>query len=818
MIKIDTITIKNFRGIRDLKLKLNGESFAACGRNGTGKSGIVDAIEFALTGKISRLMGRGTGELSVKEHGPHVDFSKKPELASVTLEVSLPGTTKKGSITRTVKAASSPTITPVDPDIKAAFESARLHPEFVLSRRELIKYIIAEPTSRSEEVQALLRLDDIGKLRTVLNKIANATNKDVGPCERATAAAKSELMSALGISEFTATAILTAANAARATLNLAPLSALESTTALNDGLATAESEGTDRVAKIQALADVAVMKAALAKFTGEQFGKQCGDALTAAEDLNKDAAAIDSVTREAILTSALQLFDDQACPVCDTAFEAAAFREIVNGKLSHLATVGQKRKALDALVSPVLADIVSLGTALGTVIAYGARMSPVVDTSALVAFKAALQGRYQTLNKLLPLSASIEVLSGAQTVPNLEAAISAVDAAIGALPEASKQTAAHDMLTIAQDRLVRWRTARADQAIAQAQAEKAAVALKTFTDVTDGALEEIYSNVEATFSTLYREINREDEETFTAKLLPSIGKLGFGVDFYGRGRFPPGAYHSEGHQDGMGLCLYLALMSHLQGENFKLAVLDDVLMSVDAGHRREVCTVLKKHFPHTQFVFTTHDEIWLRHMKSEGLIKGKNATHFRTWTVDLGPKEWDDNDVWADIEAFLEKENVQGAAALLRHYLEHFAREACHRLRAKVEFRSDAQFTLGELMPNAVAGMKAGFKMAKASANSWNKKEDVEAIGARDTAFTAALTKTKFEDWQINAAVHFNEWDTLQKADFAPVVEAFKALIGHFICATPECQETYYVTPDRGPKKEALRCGCGATNLNLIEK
>ena len=40
--------------------------------------GIVDAIEFALTGNITRLAGAGTAELSVKLHAPHVDSSKKP--------------------------------------------------------------------------------------------------------------------------------------------------------------------------------------------------------------------------------------------------------------------------------------------------------------------------------------------------------------------------------------------------------------------------------------------------------------------------------------------------------------------------------------------------------------------------------------------------------------------------------------------------------------------------------------------------------------------------------------------------------------------
>ena len=87
MIRIETIRIQDFRGIRDLTLNLKGLNFAACGPNGTGKSGIIDAIEFALTGNISRLLGGGTGSFSVKAHGPHVDSRNKPERAAVTLTV-----------------------------------------------------------------------------------------------------------------------------------------------------------------------------------------------------------------------------------------------------------------------------------------------------------------------------------------------------------------------------------------------------------------------------------------------------------------------------------------------------------------------------------------------------------------------------------------------------------------------------------------------------------------------------------------------------------------------------------------------------------
>jgi predicted ATP-dependent endonuclease of OLD family len=162
MIRIEKIHIHEFRGIRDLTLQLEGKNFAACGPNGTGKSGIVDAIEFALTGNISRLSGSGTGGLTVKQHGPHVDSRDKPEQAFVELEVSIPALKgKKATIKRVVKNAGTPNISPADKDVLDVCEMVALHPEFVLSRREIIQYVLSEPGKRSKEVQALLRLDDI---------------------------------------------------------------------------------------------------------------------------------------------------------------------------------------------------------------------------------------------------------------------------------------------------------------------------------------------------------------------------------------------------------------------------------------------------------------------------------------------------------------------------------------------------------------------------------------------------------------------------------------------------------------------------------
>jgi len=73
------------------------------------------------------------------------------------------------------------------------------------------------------------------------------------------------------------------------------------------------------------------------------------------------------------------------------------------------------------------------------------------------------------------------------------------------------------------------------------------------------------------------------------------------------------------------------------------------------------------------------------------------------------------------------------------------------------------------------------------------------------------------ENWAINALVHNNDWATVSKADFGPVVEACKQFLDLFTCSNPECDGWLYVLGMPG-KEEELRCSCGTFTLNLRRK
>ena len=817
MIRVEAIRIREFRGIRHLTLEFGNGNFAICGPNGTGKSGVVDALEFGLTGEISRLSGAGTAGLSVRAHGPHVDSREKPEAACVTLTVSIPALGKTATIERTVKDARNPTIAPDDKDVRAAIESVMLHPEFALTRRELIRYVLAEPGKRAKEVQALLRLDELEAVRTTLQKIANATDKTAKSLLAVQREASSHLARALDITQLVPAKLLEAANARRAILGLPPLTTLEANTSIRDGLMTAAGTmAPTRIAKTQALADLIALHDTLKSVTGGRFRASCQAAAEAVAELGKDEASLNAVMRQDLLKSALELFDDHTCPVCGTEWKPEEFRAVIDAKLKHFGEVAARRAAVEALLRPLGMQLSHLSSTLALVAKYGSSLNPAIEVTSLNEYSEALTHGRSQFGKLLPLASTGAVLSSAGAVPeNVLSVVQALEKAIGDLPEPSQQDAARDFLTVGQERLEAFRQASLKLRVAREQAATAATAFDVYNIVTTEALEAIYKKVEKTFSDLYRIINHDDENTFEAELRPSTGKLGFDVDFYGRGKFPPGAYHSEGHQDGMGLCLYLALMKHLLGDRFTFAVLDDVLMSVDTGHRREVSKLLRQQFPNTQFVITTHDEIWLRHMQTEGLIPTKAFAHFRTWNVETGPTEWSDRDVWQEIDDHLMRNEVPQAAALLRRYLEHLSRELCHRLRAHVEFRGDAQFMLSDLLPPATGALRKLLKRGKAVAQSWGRKDEFEKLHEYETVFSEAATKSNIEQWQINTAVHYNEWANLQKSDFEPVVAAFRTLTDKFRCES--CDGLLYVVPERG-SQELLRCGCNSVNINLMTK
>ena len=745
MIRIKTICIKEFRGIRNLSLDLTSRNFGICGPNGTGKSGVVDAIEFCLTGDVTRLSGSGTTGLTVKSHAPHVDFREQPEKAKVTITAAIPSLGKDVTISRSVKNSKKSEIEPPDEDVKAVVEILQVHPEFALSRREIVKYIITPPGRRSEDVQTLLRLNNIETFRKSLKKFANSCKNEVNAAKRARGQAMDEFHDALGLAEPSPDQILQKINEKRQILSLPDLTELSSDISYKNGEASSDKESeSPAFAKEIALADLEVLVVDAARVEPSDLKEHRRVTYDALAMLQEDNKALTLARQHGFITTGLDLVtDDGACPLCDTPWEADALREHLQKKLLDAEEIRTTLNQLKTSINELLNSLESRITNVEKVEEYCSYLKFSALRTELNAYLNDLNTRRAALKEFLEDHAKTEQASKAvnsswwQLPASLQPQIDNCFKAVKELPDISETNAARDFLTVLQDRHER---VNRSQMTLKTKGKKNFIAqkiLEHFNQASTATLEGIYSQVAEDFSKYYRTINHEDEDKFVGKLVSEPAKLTLDVDFYGRGVFPPGAYHSEGHQDGMGLCLYLALMKHTLGNKFTFAVLDDVLMSVDTGHRRDVCRLLKTEFPNTQFILTTHDRVWLQYMKTERLIQ-KSQT-FGGWNVDSGPRVWDDQDIWTEIEEELDKNNVAKAAWLMRHYLEYISTILADNLRVHIEFRSDARHDLGDLLPTILKTWRKRIKKGIDAAKRWGMQHKYEELNNKYTDLKPSL-------------------------------------------------------------------------------
>jgi RecF/RecN/SMC family protein len=813
MIKLESAHIEWARGIaRNLDIDFQRQNFSISGPNGSGKSAVIDAIEFALTGQIGRLSGSGTKGLSVSEHGPHVDKVKFPDASFVELKIYIPDLAKSATITRKFKTPSKVEISPSDDDIEAILKEVSVHPEIALSRRDIIRFILVESGKRSTEIQALLKLDRIGDTRRTLNTVYKRLRTKNNNAEANIISASDTLKLHLQVEDLTSETLLDIVNNNRKILDLTKINELKPETKVDEGIANVPK--INEFNKESALRDIN----ALIEMTND-FQDFCAveiaEIISKLAKLESDPSLLSILKKQSFIETGIDFLDGPECPLCDIPWEDEdTLRRHLESKLTKSKDAKLISDSLSSLASKISLSLINI---LGFI-------SPVKNLAIAendTDFSDSLSKWETDLNdlksKFIDTSGLFfiknRLLSGLIKPPssisfNLQSLYNKVEGK----PDQSATVSSQTFLTTTQLRLDDHRkTIRVKEKTSAAE-NRAKIAYDLYCSISENSLNKLYREVETDFSIFYRQLNENDEETFTAKLIPSEAKLDLDVNFYDRGLFPPGAYHSEGHQDGMGVCLYLALMKNLFGDRFTFALLDDIVMSVDSGHRYEFCKLLMNHFRDTQFIITTHDRLWAEQMKSAGLVSSKTSIAFYSWTIDTGPLVDSNKGIWEEISLALEKGKVEIAASSLRHHLEYSSRHLADQIGANPQFRSDGNYDLGDLLPSVIGRMKKLLGKAADAAQTWDDDEQKQAAIKLKNALSSCSGASAVEQWAVNKAVHYNEWTNFGKKDFEPVVVSFRDLIERFRCE--KCDSWIYITPKRGPL-ESLRCSCSKINFNL---
>ena len=813
-LSLERITISQFRGVRHLELHPGGESIAVVGPNGSGKSSIADAIDFVLTGRISRLTGEGAGQLKLSEHGRHVDAD--PGEGHVELEFRVGDGGSTISLRRTLPDPTNLTSSQnALPDALQRYMGlANESGGHLLTRKDILDFVRVQPSERGRHIAQLLRIEDLDQIRKELAGAAKIGKRELEDHETRLGALKRSVCECFDPPASGLADVPGRVNELRTVLGADPLPGTAEPDQWLTGLAEAQrAQVSDDGLSLRNLVE------RLARWV-DGVGDTVGQITQVVKDdrkLREDETRLASMRAHDLLRRGLRLLEEDLCPLCLTGWNQVELKELLETRLQDGAAMSADVESWRARRSKAAITLEAGAELLASLTTRVRRDSP--ETTAVLS---RLHDSVVQVTALLPedvLDDPVSADRSGEALRNLQEAASNLDfGELEALvPEGHVEEGPDVARRTLSDAASAYRSLLAERArgvaIERCARELAAVS-RLFLKTRDQVLTETYDAIAERFSAMYRRVHRSDEGSFSANLTPTKAGVDFEVDFYGRGSFPPAALHSEGHQDSMGVLLFLALAEHLAGGNLPLVVLDDVLMSVDKGHRRAMAELLKEEYPDTQFVITTHDEVWWRQLLSLGVAKRKTAVKFKAWDIKEGPLiARNAAAMLGEAKQAVEEGDVPRAAHALRRAMEVHLPEISHGLGAPVRYRDDGAWQVGDFLNGVQGRYSSLLKKGRKAAESWNQdtKEWDERDAKRQDVFKAFGT----EAWAVNPMVHWNEWADLGVNDFAPVVGAYEGLFSLLTC--PKCESCLYVQ-EEGATETVLRCDCSTVNWNLKPK
>ncbi len=200
-----------------------------------------------------------------------------------------------------------------------------------------------------------------------------------------------------------------------------------------------------------------------------------------------------------------------------------------------------------------------------------------------------------------------------------------------------------------------------------------------------------------------------------------IGSLGFTGHFQGTADIQPQAYYSESHLDTLGVCVFLALAKKYADEN-TVVILDDVITSIDQAHMTRFMQALHDEASNfNQLIITTHYRPWRdRYKYSQGPTANVHLIDLLHWSHPRGIRHTKTKHSVEELIDHLKKDELdrQGVASKAGILLEGVIDHIALIYNCKLPRKAEPNYTLGELLDSISKKLKSALKMEKLNENS----------------------------------------------------------------------------------------------------
>ncbi len=707
MLKLKTLTAKSLRGITDTTLPLDGHSVVLLGENGAGKSSFVDALEFFFTGRVSHL--EGAQAISTTRHAPHIHAARDDTL--VEIEFDRPPVT----ISRTFRGLSD---VPVD---LQDFIQQGAGSTFILRRKNLLDFILARPADRYAQLAAIIGVEDLDKVERALMKARDdlLDQKDSIECQiRSEELKLNELLDEVAIDE---AQLLGALNRKLAELKQPPLNPLDEIEARKVAVVAQSRAPQDaqRSVKVQS-----VLESAAAMRSDVLFHEVYRQLWNEVEALRQNATHVRDMLFQEVLASSRRLIADFAldyCPVCQKPIEEReTLLALLDKRVREAQQIAQKASGIKRLRSRLVDRIRDRIEEVEQLASQLVELEVPLDRSLWDRYTLLLSGLLPAL-QADPLDIHLPSYDEIIEAPEVAAFIIGVDESLTALKsekkrleptEQDKRTVAIlDLLTKVMDSRQSLKTLRPQGKVKAAAYREIAAIYDCFVSTKRAEVQAIYRELESDIEHFFKLLHA-DEGYRDVKLEVQEGRRAsteIRMNFYEREQEDPRAFNSEGHLDSLGLCVFLAFVKRFN-TGFPIMVLDDVVSSIDSGHRQRICELLFQEFADCQLFITTHDYVWFEELcaHQRAYNQGHLFVNYRIldWSVDSGPRLDKHRSRWEQVEERLANGDKEGAAADTRRVLEFLLYEVVIATQAQVVLKRDGKYVVSELHAPFVSRIK----------------------------------------------------------------------------------------------------------------
>ena len=620
--KLAAVHLEGFRGAtRRISVKFDPSKPVSVlfGENGTGKSSVVDAIDFACNQSFGSLATKSLG--GERKHN-HVGAINNTPKSTPSVEVDfdagcLTARLVKDQIVVTdkVKGAARPQVS-------------------VLRRSQILQLIDAKAADRFAALRSFFDTPAWTPAETALRSAV--TNKQaeydtqVTRLEQATHTLKTlwqQNASEAGGAERWAAQILATAGGAAAAEQLKTIE-----TAL---------EAFARACRVYRAAAVQKQGADLAATEAHQAAKQA--------EAEHSGASIALATLLSQAKLYVEAHDTGGhCPVCLQGKGRDELQADLERRLAQLATLTSAQTRVTLQQAAVQREVASLDVQRQALNGdHGKLLTACAGTAVDPIWRGPLQGLLYALESSLTTEADLNARLEAfrAELEPIKQQVAAAQKAKSLRDEVERQTNAvaearkrSEELALVAQRLNRWLA-------------EVSTARKETLDAELGSMS-------AEVTALYARIHQgEDKAAFSFAMRPgAVSSLELDAEFLGHKGKPAQAYLSESHLDTLGLCVFLVVAQRKAAKE-SIVVLDDVLTSVDATHLDRIMDLIDDFAGSvSQVIIATHYRLWrdkYRWARSSQALT--EVIEFGPWSLTAGIQVQAFRDALTELRALIAK-------------------------------------------------------------------------------------------------------------------------------------------------------------------